>query len=49
MLPKHRCAKVADEFVSSGENKDNWTITRDVLAHDIANAIRSRWQRGGQK
>jgi len=37
---REECARIAEQFISSGENKDNWTITRDVLAHDIAKAIR---------
>lgn len=38
-VERERCAEIARKYVSSGENKDNWTITRDVLANDIAAAI----------
>lgn len=39
---REACAKVLEEMSSSGENTDNWTITRDKAFHDCATAIRAR-------
>lgn len=39
---REACAKVCEAIASSGENTDNWTITRDKAFHDCAAAIRAR-------
>jgi hypothetical protein len=41
-VEREACAQVCEEIASSGENTDNWTITRDKAFHDCAAAIRAR-------
>jgi hypothetical protein len=36
-----KAAKAIDDFASSGENKDDWTITRDLAFYRAAEVVRS--------
>lgn len=39
---REACAKACEHFLSSKENDDAWTITRDLAFQAAANVIRAR-------
>ena len=39
---REACAALCERLIGSGENKDSWTITRDLAFYECAAAIRAR-------